>query len=197
MTTRGESITIVAVIALALTITGAIAGWYFTLPTKIIETAKPAETQADGSKILERAPTTPKAKPKQKVPKGAKVERVGSITAQGVTPAEIKACTSVPCPPVTIDTSLVRLPDGSKRVIVSSADGTILKGLDIPVETQEIPEPKVWAAGISLDPMKQTMGAWLERDIMRARLGIEINQTRPQIGGPVGAEIRLRAGWTF
>ena len=188
---------VAAVIGLALAGGGALAGWYFTRPAPVIEVAKPAETQADGSTVLERTATTPKAKPKQQVPKGAKVERVGSITAQGETPDEIKACTAVPCPPVTIDTSLVRLPDGSKRVIVSSAGGTILKGVDIPVETQEIPEPKVWAAGISLDPLHQTMGAWVERDILRARIGVEINQTRPQIGAPVGAEIRLRAGWVF
>lgn len=175
----------------------AVAGWYFTRPAKVIETAAPVFIQADGSTVVERAPTTPKAKPKQIVPKGAKVERVGSITAQGVTPDEIKACTVVPCPPVTIDTSLVRLPDGSKRVIVSSADGTILKGLDIPVETQEVPEPKVWAAGVSLVPQNQTMGVWVERDILRARIGVEINQTRPTITSPVSAEVRVRAGWTF
>ncbi len=195
--TRGESIALVSAIVLVIAGSSAVAGWYFTRPAKVIETAKPAETQADGSTIVARADTTPKAKPKQQVPKGAKVERVGSITAQGITPDEIKACTAVPCPPVTIDTSLVRLPDGSKRVIVSSADGTILKGVDIPVETQEVPEPKVWAAGVSLDPLHQTMGAWVERDVWRARLGIEVNQTRPQIGAPVGAEVRLRAGWVF
>lgn len=186
-----------SVVALVLVGVGAAVGWYFTRTAAVIESAKPAEIQPDGSTVIERAPTTPKAKPKQQVPKEAKVERVGSITAQGITPDEIKACTSVPCPPVTIDTSLVRLPDGSKRVIVSSADGTILKGVDIPVETQEAPEPKVWAAGVSLDPLRQTMGAWVERDIARVRVGVEINQTRPQIGGPVGAEVRLRAGWVF
>lgn len=176
---------------------GAFAGWYVGKPSKVGETAKPAETQPDGSKMLEREATTPTAKPKQIVPKGARVERVGSITAQGETPAEIRACTAVPCPPVTIDTSLVRLPDGSKRVIVSSADGAILKGVDIPVETQEAPEPKVWAAGVSMDPAKQTLGAWVERDVARVRLGIEFIQTRANLAGPAGAEVRLRAGWVF
>lgn len=195
MTRQGAIVA--AVVALALVGGGVLAGWYFTKPATVIETAKPAETQADGSTVIERAPTTPKAKPKQKVPKGAKVERIGSVTAQGITPDEIKACTAVPCPPVTIDTSLVRLPDGSKRVIVSSADGTILKGVDIPVETQEVPEPKVWAAGVSLVPQNQTMGVWLERDILRARIGVEINQTRPTLTSPVSAEVRIRAGWVF
>lgn len=195
MTRQGAIVT--AILALALAGGGAVAGWYFTKPGQVIETAQSEETQQDGSKIIERMPTTPKAKPKQAVPKGAKVERIGSVTAQGITPDEIKACTSVPCPPVTIDTSLVRMPDGSKRVIVSSADGTILKGVDIPVETQEVPEPKAWAAGVSMNPQNQTLGVWVERDIMRARVGVEINQTKQGLVGPTGAEIRLRAGWTF
>lgn len=176
---------------------GAALALYFSHPKVIQESAKPAEVQKDGSVVVERTVTTPTAKPKQQVPKGAKVERIGSVTAQGVTPDEIKACTNVPCPPVTIDTSLVRMPDGSKRVIVSSADGTILKGVDIPVETQEMPEPKLWAAGISMNPQNQTFGVWVERDIFRARVGVELNQTRANLVTPTGAEIRLRAGWTF
>lgn len=184
--------------AIALLIAaGAVGGWYFTKPGKVIETPKPAEAQADGSIVVERTAPAPKAKPKQVVPQGGKVERIGSITAQGETPAEIKACTSVPCPPVTIDTSLIRMPDGSRRVVVSSADGTILKGVDIPVETLEVEEPKRWAAGVSLDPLRQTMGAWVERDIGRVRVGVEINQTRQTLAGPVGSELRVRAGWTF
>lgn len=194
MQNTGRSI---AAVAAVLVPAGIAAGWYFTKPGKVIETAKPAETQADGSTVLERAPTAPKARPKQAVPNGGKVERIGSITAQGETPPEIKACTSVPCPPVTIDTSLIRMPDGSRRVVVSSADGTILKGVDIPVETLEVEEPKRWAAGVSLDPLRQTMGAWVERDIGRVRLGVEINQTRQSLAGPVAAEVRVRAGWTF
>lgn len=186
-----------AVLCLSLVAGGAALALYLSHPKNVQETAKPAEVQPDGSLILERTITTPAAKPKQQVPKGAKVERVGSITVQGETPKEIKACTAVECPPATIETSLVRLPDGSKRVLVSSPDGTILKGVDIPVETQETPEPKVWAAGVSLNPQNQTFGVWVERDVLRARVGVEINQTRQNLVGPVGAEIRVRAGWTF
>ena len=186
-----------AVLSLSLVAVGAGLALYLSHPKTIQEIAKPAEVQIDGSVVVERTVTTPTAKPKQQVPKGAKVERIGSVTAQGVTPDEIKACTNVPCPPVTIDTSLVRMPDGSKRVIVSSADGTILKGVDIPVETQEMPEPKLWAAGISMNPQNQTFGVWVERDIFRARVGVELNQTRANLITPTGAEIRLRAGWTF
>lgn len=189
---------IAAIAALLLIVGGGVAiGWYFFKPATIVEIAKPPEVQADGSLVVERTLTSPKAKPKQQVPKGAKVERIGSVTAQGVTPDEIKACTNIQCPPVTIDTSLVRMPDGSKRVIVSSADGTILKGVDIPVETQENPEPKVWAAGVSLNPQNQTLGIWIDRDILRVRVGLEVNQIKTNTVNPVAAEIRLRAGWTF
>lgn len=194
---KREGAIIVAVLVVVLILSGAVAGWYFTKPGKVVETPKPAETQADGSIVVERTAPAPKAKPKQVVPQGGKVERIGSITAQGETPAEIKACTNVPCPPVTIDTSLIRMPDGSRRVVVSSADGTILKGVDIPVETLEVEEAKRWAAGVSLNPLNQTMGAWVERDIGRIRLGVEINQTRQTLAGPVGSEIRARVGWTF
>jgi hypothetical protein len=186
----------IATLVVALLV-GAGAGWWFSRPAAIVETAKPAETQKDGSKIAEVAPDA-KAKPKHMTPKGAKVERIGQVVAQGETPPEIAACTATRCPPVTIDTSLVRLPDGSRRVIVSSPDGQVLKGVDIPVETAAPPpEPPKWAMGISIDPIRQTPGIWVERDLWRIRLGAEINQTRLKVGGPSAPELRVRLGWTF
>lgn len=172
-------------------------GYWLGRPAPVVETPAPAITQADGSIALPRAPDA-KAKPKHMTPRGAKVERVGQITAQGETPPEIAACTSAKCPPVTIDTSLVRMDDGSKRVIVSSPDGQILAGVDIPVETAAPPpEPPKWAVGLSLDPIRQTPGIWIERDIWRVRAGAEINQVKQRADGPSSAEIRLRVGWTF
>ena len=168
-------------------------GWWLGKPAVVVENAAPAEKQADGSTIAERRPDA-KAKPKQQIPKGAKVERTGEITVQGETPKEnVK-----PCPPVTIDTTLIRNADGSKRVIVSSPDGTVTRAIDIPVETAAPPpEPKLWAAGVSYSPTKQTSGIWIERDIARVRLGAEINQARPIVTGPAGVEARVRIGWTF
>lgn len=183
--------------AIALMAAGVGLGHWWLKPAPVVETAKPAETQADGSTVAERAPDA-KAKPKHKTPKGAKVERTGSVTVTPPTPPEIAACTAVKCPPVTIDTSLVRLPDGSKRVVVSSPDGQINRAIDIPVETAApAPEPPKWAAGLSIDPVHQTPGLWVERDIWRVRLGAEINQTRQKVGGPTGNEVRVRLGWTF
>ena len=176
---------------------GAFGGWYFFAPVPVVETAKPGFVQADGSQGLTVAPDA-KAKPKHQTPKGAKVERVGQIVAQGATPPEIAACTATPCPSVTIDTSLVRLPDGSRRVIVSSPDGQVLDGVDIPVESAAPPpEPPKWAVGISIDPIRQTPGIWAERDVWRVRVGAEINQTRLVAGGPSAPELRVRVGWAF
>lgn len=177
----------VALIALAL---GVGAGWYFTRPVPITETAKPAETQADGSVIIERTATQPKARPKQTVPKGATVERITAVTVQSTA----KPVPDQPCPPVTVDMTLVREPDGSKRVIASSPDGEVVAGLDIPVETLPVPEAHPWAVGVSVDPVRQTGGVWVERDIGRVRLGVEVNQQR---AGSLMPGVVLRAGWTF
>ncbi len=169
-------------------------GWWLNRPAVVAENAAPAEMQADGSTIAERRPDA-KARPKHQVPKGAKVERTGEITVQGGTPAG----NAIPCPPVSIDTTLIRNKDGSKRVIVSSPDGQVTKAIDIPVETAEPPpEPKKWAAGVSYNPVLQTGGVWVERDLFeRVRLGAEIQQARQFTSGPTSIETRLRLGWTF
>ena len=196
MTTR-DRIMLVAIV-LVLGIVGGLGYWLGRPPAPVIETAAPAERQDDGSLIAERRPDA-KAKPKQSVPKGGKVERTGSVTVTPPTPeANLRLPGAVPCPPVTVDTSLVRLPDGSKRLLVSSPDGRIDRAVDIPVETAApAPEPPKWAAGVSYDLVHQTAGAWIERDVGRLRLGAEVAQTRVVIAGPTGIEARLRVGWTF
>lgn len=183
------------VILAALTLIGITAAgmWYGMRPVPIIETAKPADTQEDGSKVIERTKTQPKARPKQIVPKGAKVERIESVT---VRPTAISQADK-PCPPVTVDMTLVREPDGSKRVVASSPDGQVVAGLDVPVETLPVPDARPWAVGISVDPVRQTAGLWAERDIGRVRFGIEISQAQKGLIGSAVAEIRVRAGWAF
>lgn len=173
-------------------------GWWMGKPKPVVEVAAPEVTQNDGSKVAVRAPDA-KAKPKQIIPKGAKLERTAEITVQGATPEANKSIPgALPCPPVSINTSLVRNDDGSKRLIVSSPDGKVVSAVDIPIETAAAPpEPKKWAAGWSYNPTQQTSGLWIERDILRARIGAEINQTRQTIAGPLKAEARIRLGVTF
>lgn len=182
-----------AVLAILALLAALAAGWWIGRPAPVVETAAPEVTQRDGSKIAARAPNA-KAKAKQVMPKGATLERTAEIEVQGVTPTGAVE----PCPSVTIDTSLVRLDDGTKRLLISSPDGQITRAVDIPVETAAPPpEPPRWAAGLSFDPIHQTAGVWLERDMSRFRVGVDLNQTRRFVGGPLGVEARLRVGWTF
>lgn len=156
------------------------------------ETPAPAVKQADGSTVLERAPDA-QAKPAQQVPKGAKVERVVKVKVQGGANPQDSA---KPCPAVNVDLSIVRMPDATRRVIASSPDGEILSGLDVPVESASpAPAPKRWAAGVSLNPVRQTVGVWIDRDLARVRVGAEINQTRDF--GLNGIEARVKVGMTF
>lgn len=169
------------------------ATWYFMRPKPVIETPAAEVKQDDGSIIAARAPD-PKAKPKHKIPSGAKVERTGEVTVQGATPA----ANPVPCPPVTIDSTLIRNPDGSKRVILSSPDGTITRAIDIPVETAAPPpEPKTRAVGILYDPFKRIGGVFFDQDIGRVRLGVQVNQSRQKRDGPTGVEAWGKVGWAF
>lgn len=172
--------------------------WWHDQRTKP-EPPAPEQLQADGSIILERRPE-PTAKPKQHIPKSAKVERVMQVTVQPDAPIPEAG---KPCPPVTVDMTLIRDLDGSRRVLASSPDGQVAGGIDIPIEPiSPPPPPRRWAAGISWAP-NQTYGFWVERDVkiplinLAARLGADINQTRVQASAQTGFEGRIRVGFAF
>ena len=185
-------------IVLALSIIGAAIAvvLLWPHPKPVVETAKPAVVQSDGSTILERTDTQPEAKPPHVVPKGASVERVVQVKvkpkvviADGIKDAPSLSPDAKPANnPITIDLSLVRLTDDTKRVIASSPDGEIVGGMDIPIETLTY-KPRVWAAGISVDPMHQVGGVWVERDISRIRLGVDAGVNKFH-----DFETRLRVG---
>ncbi|OJW77967.1 hypothetical protein [Thiobacillus sp. 65-1402] len=184
-----------AAIAIAI-FAAAAAGWWFGQPKPVQETAAPEQHQADGSVILERRPD-PKAKPKQQIPRKAKVERVAQVVVQPDAIAEA----GKPCPPVTVDMTLIREPDGMRRVLASSPDGQIVGGIDVPVDTAAPPEPpKRWGAGISWSPADSTAGVWIERDVpvfsRVVRVGAEVNQARVGIDAG-GIETRVRVGFAF
>jgi hypothetical protein len=194
-----------AIAALLLIAFGLWLGYKAFSPAVVVETPAPAVEQQDGSKVIKRAPDA-KAKPKHMTPKGAKVERVVSVTLKSKAPSgfgaashdKISGLSLADCPPVTLDLSLVREQDGGKRVVASSPDGEILKAIDIPVETAAAPEEqKKWAAGLSWSPTNETLGAWIERDVWLVRLGAEINQVRRAAYGPTDIEARVRVGVMF
>lgn len=171
-------------------------GWWLGQPKPVQETSAAEQRQADGSLVIERVPDVD-AKPRQKIPHKAKVERVAQVTVQPDAIAEA----GKPCPPVTVDMTLIREPDGMRRVLASSPDGQVVGGIDVPVETAAPPpEPKRWAAGLSWSPADATAGVWIERDVpvfkQVVRVGAEVNQARAGIGSP-GIETRVRLGLAF
>lgn len=185
----------VAAICLAIFAAAAF-GWWLGQPKPVQETAAPEVRQPDGSVILERRPD-PEAKPKQQIPRKAKVERVAQVTVQPDAIAEA----GKPCPPVTVDMTLIREPDGMRRVLASSPDGQVVGGIDVPVETAAPPaEPKRWAAGLSWSPGSSTAGVWIERDVpvfsQVVRVGADLNQVRATPYA-TGVEGRLRVGLAF
>jgi hypothetical protein len=180
--------------------------WVMRQPHPIPETPAPAVRQADNSLVLERRPD-PEAVPKQTIPPRARVLRIAQVTVQpdppppDAHPPPGDADTPVlpaACPPVTVDLTLIEEPDGAHRVLASSPDGTVMGGVDIPMQPiTPPPAPRRWAAGLSWSAHQQTGGVWAERDLKiplipaAARVGVDINQA------PAGIDARVRLGIAF
>ncbi len=174
--------------------------WWMSHSETAPEPPAPAVRQSDGSLILERK-SDPAARPKQQIPKRANVERVAAVTVQPDAPAPEAG---KPCPPVTVDLSLIREQDGGRRILASSPDGKIVGGIDVPVEPITLPAPaKRWAAGLSWSPLDRTSGIWIERDIriplinLAARVGVDVNQSGGVHTSAGGIDARLRVGIAF
>ena len=162
--------------------------------------------QADKSLILARDPDA-KAKPAHQIPTGATVERIVKVIVK----AKPEAAATIPrtssqwsepdhiadvgkmidCPPVNLDLSLVRMPDETRRVIVSSQNGDVLDGIDIPVEAAKpVPDVKKWSVGISYNTDKRG-GVWIERDLGPLRIGGDVMQNPAGITGMVRLGVRF------
>lgn len=164
--------------------------WLLRTPSSpvAIEPAAPSIRQTDGSLVLPRQQTTPRTKPKALLPEKGKLERQVEVQVQPSRPIEQKDV-GAPPPPVTVDLSLVGMPDRSRRVVASSPDGAIVGGIDVPVLPLE--QPRVWSAGVSLGTFGER-GVWVERDVGRVRLGAEVSRD-----GRGVARAQLRLGWNF
>jgi len=173
-------------------------GWMLWRPSAPkVESYAREQKQKDGSTILERKPQAD-AKPAHEIPKGAKAERAVQIKVQPSSSAAVTARTSGSSPeaaatippfnPVTLDLSLIRLKDQSRRVIASSPDGAIVGGVDIPVEAARQARALKWAAGGTWNPADRSWGAWAQRDVGPLVLGADALQVRE----PVQAGGRLR-----
>jgi len=85
----------------------------------------------------------------------------------------------IPCPPVRLNISLVRMPEQSQRVVVSSPDGQVVGGVDIPVVPDK-PAPRqfLWAAGASYNPQDKAYGVWVQRQLGPIIVGLDVAQVR-------------------
>lgn len=190
---------ITGMIALVLAACGVAVGWWWAQPDgRQAETPELPQRQSDNSLILERRPD-PAARPRQRIPPGAKVERLAQVTVQPDAPPP---SADKPCPPVTVDLSLIREPDGAHRVLASSPDGQVVGGIDVPVAP--VPAtPRQWAAGLSWSPITRTSGVWLERDVriplldVQARVGVDVRQAGGVQASAQGVDGLIRIGIAF
>lgn len=189
-------------------IAGLALGYQLWRVAPIVEPPAEAVRQEDGSLVLERAPD-PTAKPAHHIPQGATLERVATVTVQPdpVTPAgadsedfeilEPEKPAPCSCTPVHVDLSLIRLEDGSRRVIASARGGTVLGGVDVPIESARPSRSLVWAAGVERDVLTGRMGGFLERDLDRVLilplpLRVGVSHVPGDRGGRWGVRVGLR-----
>lgn len=187
---------------------GLTGGWFlWHSPAPVIETYAPATKQGDGSLVLERKPEL-KPVPAHRIPAGGKVERVVTVTVRpkiSGSPAPAQPMDEnipaggpgLPVPDVHLDMSLVRLPDGSRRVVASSPDGEVVGGVDVPAtdEAVKASKPLKWAAGGYYSPTGSGYGGWLERDFGPFRVGADVGTIKEQ--QRYGFDARARIGIRF
>lgn len=133
-------------------------GWQlWKPPVKPAPKPQPEIIQHDGSHVA-AVDTSHPAVPPHQIPHGATVEDVVHVTIQpnpvqppSQLPGSQHGTQAIPvCPPVTVDLSIIKMHDGSRRVVASSQDGTILSAVQIPAEA-EYRQPKTLKWGLGID----------------------------------------------
>lgn len=135
---------------------GLVTGMRWRLPAQK-EAYAPQQRQRDGSLILERNPEGKVDVPQ--IPKGATLERAVSVVVSPrgasdvvtpLTPGEPPQDVGSPQRGIArrgkINLAIVRLSDGTRRVIASSPDFDIEGGIDVPVESRPA-EAGAWGVG--------------------------------------------------
>jgi hypothetical protein len=198
--------TIAAVALAAAFVAGGMLGWKLRAPKRVIETPAPAVVQPDGSLILERRPD-PAARPQQQIPKGAVVERIDRVrvrsfvAATDPTPgsapeAKDNPQPATPCPDVTVDLSLVRMPDQTRRVIASSPDGQIVGGLDVPVESAAVPVEQIHTVIAAYNFTTHDASAGYARRIFRiGRLSVDVGALAIWQDRKLSGQVLLLGRW--
>lgn len=194
MTPRAGMTIAAAALAVAF-VGGGLIGWKVNQPKTVKETPAPAQIMTDGSLMLERRPDA-NARPLQTIPKGAKVERVVRVEVQPRAVATAQTSGGSPQDKanpaaVTVDLSLIRAEDGTRRVVASSPDGEIVGGLDVPVEAATVQRVQKWSVtgliGYDVQRLRPVYGAMVSRNA-----GPFVVQ-----GGFIGTTVFVGAGVRF
>lgn len=157
---------------------GLTAGWWIYRPVSIAEPPAPEARQSDGSLILRRDAGVKPDLPK--IPAGAKPVRHASVTVRPKQPEAAPAGCPV-CPDVRVDLTTVEQPDGSRRVVAASPDGTVTGGVDVPIEARSVQTAKKWAGGGYYSPLDNGFGGWVSRDLGPWVIGAQAGVAEKQV----------------
>lgn len=176
-----------AVAALAL-------GYQLWRVAPVVETPLPEVRQADSSLVLERKPDA-NAKPAHQLPRGSTLERTAQLTI-APTPT-VDSAGNCACEDVTVDLSLVRQPDETRRVVASVEGGTLVGGVDVPVETPARSRPLRWTIGATRDMMSGRWGGYVARDfdsllLLRIPYQAQVMHIPGPQGGLVAVGVAIR-----
>jgi len=100
-------------------------------------------------------------------------------------------------PPITLDLTLVRMPDGGRRVVASSLDGEIVGGVDVPVDVPALTVrvPKNAMGGMY---MPGGYGAWYHRALGRRWIvGAQVRRTPAHGIAAARTDADLLFGWRW
>jgi hypothetical protein len=161
----------------------------------------PEILQSDMSLVLERAPD-PKAKPAHELPEGAVAERIVQVTIQPnaeslAIPKGFAGGDAAWLPrPLTLDLTLARMPDGGHRVVASTPDGMIVKGLDVPVSAPTFRNFRNAAGGTYT--LGGGYGAWYHRALgERWTVGAQVRYAPARDFEPARMGADVLVGWRW
>lgn len=188
---------------LACALLGAALTWWLLRDVPAAETAAPRVDLPSGAVVAERIPDAPLPPVAAEAARelGGTVARAGSVvveprpaTADVVEPDRPGGAPQCLCrlDPLRLDWTLTNVADG-QRMSWYTDSGTILSATDIPVAPVRMRRDRRWAAGVSVSvdmSQRRAAGVWVDRDIARLRLGLELSQRD-------GGTATLRAGIRF
>lgn len=163
---------------------------------KTVEVNADSVRQGDGSLIIKRVVDTI-VEPAQIITKNVYVDRVVQVVVVDTTKRTpfLNDKNQYECPPctTTVDLTLVRdKKTNMARVIASSPDGTVVSGIDVPMNAPVVSKDHPWSVGVvgSYDVINNTnrVGAYIDRKLGPFRVGAELGGWKNQayIGTKLG-----------